>query len=984
MSEHRRPSVFTISAHGGFADGLARGLIDRFGKDPLELARGLLLLPNNRARRAVTEAFIRESGGGLLLPRMAVVGALDLDEAVGIALDGVDMADDLKPAVPQMSRLLTLARLVEQEGQRRGQKLLAQDALALAQMFAATLDQLIADERSLRDLIELGDAIEIELPGHWQASYGFFIAVAQAWYEELDARGQVDDATRRNALFDAVARRWRAAPPAHFIAAVGITTAAPAIARLLRCVADLPRGLVVLPGLDLAMADTEWDALIPRALAAEGQPLQRAQETHPQYHLRLLLDRMSIARGEVQRWRRIGESGARAERSRAIGNMFTAPEFTARWENLPNSERSMAGVRLIETANSAGEAQAIALLVREALETPAQRIAIITPDRALARRISAHLLRWDIAAEDSAGTALAQTPPAILMLLLLECAAQGFPPADLLALLKHPLVAAGDERLRWLEQVRTLDLLLRGPRPAAGLAGVTALFAGTDWRKQALRDAARDWWQQTAVRLEPLERLASGAVAISQLLETVQNLLQDLTGGTIWAGPAGRELATFWTSLLSEIAGTDQQLAPQEWQPWFTAMLTNIAVRPPYGGHPRVALYGLLEARLQTADIVICAGLNEGVWPQSVSPDPWLAPAIRTALGLPAQERQIGLSAHDLAEALGAKHVVLTRAKRDASGPAIASRFLLRMKAMCGDNLRHDVDMILLAGALDRAIAMPPVGKPAPQPSAEQRNVSLSVTEVETLQSDPYSFYARKILRLSAIDMVDAEPTYAWRGSAAHDILFEWAAQDNFTPGRLMDRAREFLNRPETHPIMRALWSPRLLAALEFVEQQTLAGIADGRKPMLYEESGAAEIAGVRINGRVDRLDQFADGSLGIVDYKTGKPPSARAVKEGFRIQLGLLGAIAEARGFRGLAGPVAAFEYWSLSRGNSGFGFVAVPYKEVPADDMVGHATAILADVVAQYIKGNSAFLPKLQPEYCFPEYDQLMRLEERYGRAE
>jgi ATP-dependent helicase/nuclease subunit B len=76
-------------------------------------------------------------------------------------------------------------------------------------------------------------------------------------------------------------------------------------------------------------------------------------------------------------------------------------------------------------------------------------------------------------------------------------------------------------------------------------------------------------------------------------------------------------------------------------------LLSGESVRPPYGGHPRLFIWGLLEARLQRADVMILGGLDEGRWPPQQSPDPWLAPGIRRMLGLAAPERQQGAAAHD-------------------------------------------------------------------------------------------------------------------------------------------------------------------------------------------------------------------------------------------------------------------------------------------------------------------------------------------------
>lgn len=989
MSKRLEPAIYNIAAHGGFADALAQGLIDRFAKDPLGLARGLVILPNNRARRAVHDAFVRLSEDGLLLPQMAVIGDLELDESIGVALDSGELALDIPPSVDPLDRLLMLARLIEMESAAKGSALLSKEALRLAREFARTLDQLTVEEIALKDLFDID--VEPELSGHWQDSLAFFRVIAEKWQSKLKDMEAVDEAARRNALFDQSVKAWKANPPSHFVVAAGITTSAPAIARFLRAIAFLPDGMVVLPDLDMVMADEEWDMLGPFEPDPETGKTARAQETHPQYHMKLLLERMSIARGEILRWPRTGTSGAAAKRSRALSNAFAIPKLTARWLSLDSAERSLAGVQTVEARNSAEEAQIVALLAREALETPERRVAIITPDRALAGRISAHLERWMIAADDTAGQPLSKKPEGIFFLALLSAVTEGFPPAEFLALLKHPLVRAGEGRLEWLSQVRKLDLLMRGPRPALGLAGIDSLFQSEDRRTKGLREELKPWWQDIHGVFEPAAAALSGAVDWSAMLSEIRKLADMLTNGQVWAGPAGRQLADFLSEIEDRAALGPMKIQSPEIASYFETFLADMPVRPPYGGHPRIALYGLLEARLQQADLVICCGLNEGSWPQAITPDPWLAPMVRKSLGLPAQERQIGLSAHDLVGAMGAQNVILTRAQRDGSGPAIASRFLLRLKAMCGDNLKEHPLAQDWARRMDQPEEPVRIEQPAPEPSAEQRLVKLSVTQVDRLIADPYAFYASKIMGFGSLDMIDAEPSPAWRGSIIHDILDKWAKEDGYHPDALKRRAEAFLNERSSHPLMRTLWAPRLMEGLLWVADTVAQQRAEGRTPIKSEEKGSATIAGVDLFGIADRIDRMPDGGLGIVDYKTGGPPSNKAVKEGFALQLGLLGAIAEKGDFGGLSGDATGFEYWSLAKSGTkdSFGYIATPTNprspdKTEADEMVGHAVAEFTKAVASYIRGDEPMTAKLHPEYApYADYDQLMRLEEWYGRA-
>lgn len=988
VSRPDKPSVYNIAAHGGFADALAQGLIDRFGKEPFGLARGLVILPNNRARRAVHDAFVRLSENGLLLPQTAVIGDLELDESVGVALDRGDLAMDVPSAINPLDRHLILAQMIEAESRRRDSPVLAQDALLLAKEFTRTMDQLTVENLSLRDLLDLD--VEPELAAHWQDSLDFFRAIAEQWQKKLEQMGVVDEASRRNALFDNISESWKANPPENFVVAAGVTTSAPAIANFLRVIAFLPNGLVVMPGLDLIMPEEEWELLGPFKRDPETGKARRSQESHPQYHLKLLLNRMSVSRAEVMRWPRTGESGALAKRSRALSNAFAVPNLTARWQQLDSQDRSLAGVKIVEARHNAEEAQTIALLAREALDEPGKRIAIITPDRSLAERISSHLKRWNIEANDTAGRPLSKTPAGMFFLNLLATVANEFAPAQFLALLKHPLAMAGGKRMGWLDKVRKFDQLLRGPRPAPGLDGIDTLLLSDEKRTSQLRDDLQPWWRETRALFEPITKLLNKQSTWSNLLSEIRQLAEQLTEGEIWAGSAGRELAEFIANLEQRPNLGPISIKLDEMEAWFDIFLSGISDRPAYGGHPRIAIYGLLEARLQQADLAICSGLNEGSWPQAITPDPWLAPMVRKSLGLPAQERQIGLSAHDLVGAMGANNVILTRAQRDGSGPALASRFLLRLKAMCGDNLKEHRDALVWAGALDRPKNHDPTPRPAPLPSAQQRKVSLSVTHVDRLIADPFAFYAYRILNLRALDLIDAEPSPAWRGTIIHDILDKWAKQDDYRPEALKARAETFLNDRSSHPLLRTLWSPRLMKGLLWVTDKVEMDRKAGREPLKSEQYGETEIAGVQLSGIADRIDRMPDGSLAIVDYKTGGPPSNRAVKEGFNLQLGLLGAIAESGKIKDISGQATAFEYWSLAKKSDEFGYVASPTNprskdRIEVDAMVDHAVAHFNDAVDKYILGSEPMVAKLHPEYApYGDYDQLMRLEEWYGQTD
>jgi ATP-dependent helicase/nuclease subunit B len=979
-----RPAVYTIPPHRAFADALAAGLIARFGAEKTGLARGLILVPNNRAARAIADAFVRRSEGGLLLPRLVPIGDPELDERIGGALEPLGEGEAIPPAIEPVERLMLLARLVQRH---MPGEIDAAEALRLAADLARTLDQLLIEQvepARLRDFA--ADLPDLSL--HWQKSLDRLTVILDDWPALLKERGSIDLAERRNKLLAAVAKRWTTKPPPGFVVAAGVTTTAPAVTGLLRVVARLPDGFVVLPGLDSDMPDREWEALGPHEPDPDTGRRRPSIETHPQFHLKLLLDRMSIGRGEAERWRWGGGRDAPAVRSRAIANALAPAFFTAKWQELKPAERRLSGVRALELADPAEEAQAIAVALREALETPERTAALVTPDRNLARRVSAHLKRWGIEADDSAGRPLSQTPPGTLLIALASAAAERFAPVPLLSLLKHPLVMKGEGRLDWLEGARALDLALRGPRPPVGLQGVTDFLSDWTGREGERRKRASEWWRGVVPLLRPIERVfAAERPSLAGLVAALREAASTLSGNEAWAGPAGREAADLLTSVEPAAAHGPHRVQPANLPSMLEQLMAERAVRPPFGQHPRIFIWGLLEARLQHADLIVLGGLNEGTWPALPTPDPWLAPRIRHQFGLPSLERRIGLAAHDLAGALGGRNVLVTRARRDARSPAIASRFWLRLEAMTGGLTRSPLHKVW-AAALDKPEAHRPSRRPAPSPPAAQRPPKIAVTDVDRLKADPFAFYARKILGLSALDPIDADPSPAWRGTAVHEVLEAWMKEDDCDPAKLRPRAEALLAGSDAHPLMRALWQPRLMEAIDWIAEEVANNRAAGRLPLKAEVWGETEIAGVTLGGKVDRIDRAADGSLVILDYKTGTPPGPKAVAEGYSMQLGLLGLIAERGGFKDVEGMPACFEYWSLARKAGKLGYVASPVGGRNGIDPAEFTTIAARNFIAaadKWLTGDAPFTAKLNPAYApYAEFDQLMRLDEWYGRDE
>ncbi|MBD2842047.1 PD-(D/E)XK nuclease family protein [Erythrobacter rubeus] len=993
MGEKAEPAVYSIAAHRGFADALVAGLVPRYSERDLGLARLTLLVPSSRAARTISEALVRHSGEtGILMPRMVTVGDLDLDEALGSLLDPLG-ASDIPPAVEPTQRWLELAKLIEIENAEAGRKPLTGSAcLRQARDIARAMDRLLVEDVEPDALMSepildmLGDLSE-----HWRKSLRLFARVQARWLDRLREMGRVDAATRRNMLFERAARRWRDDPPASPIVAAGVTSASPALARMLRAIANLPDSAVILPDLDLSMSDEAWDELGRAGAPSEpgGQVFGKKDAlTHPQYHLKLLIERMGIARAEVRQWHRTGVAAAPPARTHAISSLFLPPQASQSWITLYADKRRLSGIRMMTSATAEEEAQAIALLVREALEEPEKRVAVVTADRALARRVVQHLARWNIIADDSAGQPLSLTPAGRLFGLLGQLMSDGFDPAPLIGTLAHPLVKAGDvdERRAWLGALRRFERELRGPSPAPGLGPL---------REIASEAKVAEWWDETEQVLSAL-MLSDDTVPFADALDLLVGAAEALAADKVWAREDGRALSAMVDDLRLHARATDTRVAPSDIGNILRDCMDEIAVRPPYGGHPRVSIYGLLESRMARADLVICGGLNEGSWPQPPGADALLAPRVLRALGVPGAEFRIGLSAHDLAGAMGAPEVVLSRAGRDSEGPTLASRFWLRVEALLGEDLAAQHREKTVPAILPQIDRDPPRAadyeQPKPMPSADQRAVKISATALDRLLGDPYQFYAREILGLKQLDPLAADPfgDPALRGTLVHDILDQWHRARIDDPAlALVPFAERQLREKQVHPLFWGLWRPRICAALEQFEQWVEVAAREGREVLATEIWGEMLFEGVKVMGIADRIDRLPDGTLAIVDYKTGGSPSAAQVEAGYALQLGVLGLIAREGSFDGedgsVRGEASQFEYWSLAKNKGEFGYIDEPVKKgskrsglLPEKFLPEHER-YLREAIAKYIHGSEPFTAKENPDYPgYTDYDQLMRLEE------
>ncbi|MFO7854805.1 MAG: double-strand break repair protein AddB [Paracoccaceae bacterium] len=1047
FSDAPGPRVFFLPPGAAFARGFAEGLRARLaGAPPEALARVRIYLNARRTARAV-EATLEAAGPATWLPEVRLFGALEAEaRAAGL------------PAAPsRLRRDFALLRLTEAFLARETGFGPAASAPGLATSLRTLLDELQAGGVTAAELRALDLAEHAE---HWRRAADFLAILAEHWPRHLaEAEGGAPDPeTRRRAAVRATAEAWAARPPATPVLAAGSTGSTPATAELLSAVARLPQGAVVLPGWDPEMPAEVWETL-----AAGERP------EHPHHHLVRLVAGLGPGPRDPAPW--LAEPAPSPARLALTTQALRPAPVTDAWAAaLPalaaGAEAATADLTWTEAASPREEAAAIAALLAEAAHRPEGVAALVTPDRALARRVASELSRWGIVPDDSAGTPLSLTPPGVALGLLAGSVGRPLETRVLAALLRHPLIGGrGEARKRHVRMARALErrALRGGP-------------AEIDWER--LRAAARpsddperergrppapegfgDWFAWLRGALAPLAAPAGDAAEAARRHRAAAEALSrgpdpgaapggsetEGDGGPAAAGPegaapsgeagrapvdagaatdaaveraatpplwekeAGRRALAFAEAFLEAAEAAPGAGASVGYGTLWGAFAAGESVTEPAPeASSRVKLLGTLEARAETADLVILGGLNEGVWPPAPGPDPWLGRELRARLGLAPPEARTGLSAHDFLQAANAPRVVLTRAVRDDAGPTVASRWLARLEALLkgadraagfdperGEGrlaavrrrgaavLRAVEDLDFVADDDPRRA---PAARPEPRPPLAARPRRFSVTEIETLVRDPYAVYARRVLDLARLDPLGRDPDARDRGTILHAALerFGRATRDwpeSAPPARLaealVEAAEAALAERAPWPAERRLWLARFRRAADWFAEAEAARRAAGGRILALETRGRVEVAApegpVTLRARADRLDRLPGGALAIYDYKTGAPPTARQIRA-FSRQLLLEGLIAEAGGFEGIeAATVAELEYVGVTGSGEGGKAQAVDLSEVS----VAETRAELARLLADYDREATPYRSRIRPQFIAfaGDYDRLAR---------
>ena len=951
--------IFNVPASCAFVDEVAKRFLADYAENPLELADVLFLLPNRRACQSLKEAFVRAQGlSPTLLPQMMPIGDVAEDELIFSSLDTAETLSLVLPAVSKYYRLFWFTKKIVKESGKFGlESFSVSQACALADELCSLLDKVTYEELSF---VNLQSLVPEEYASHWQQTVDFLSVITQKWPAYLSQAGVIDAASRHIKLLEIQTEVWKKSNTAKRIVVAATTATFPFMRRLVKDVLELKNGEVILSGLDKFLDDESYAQI---------------DETHPQFELKRLLDYLKISRFEVRDFC----SSKNVEREKLAAEIMRPAKETHKWRDIKArniSSSALDGVEVLKCADIRQEALAIALMMRQSLETPEKTAALVTTDRNLARRVATELLRWDIKVDDSAGKPLYLLPVGCFLRLIIQ-ACQSERAVDVLSLMKHPYFALGESYALIRRKVRDYEKLVLRSKTDDAAAEVLNVY-------NSLQEI-----------IAPLTALLSQeSVDFKTLLECHIRVAEELAktdikvgAAVLWRGEDGEAAAQFLADLF-EYADMLDNIKGEEYLGLLEFLMAQVTVRPKYGTHPRLKILGPIEARLPHFDLMIIGEVNEGAWPKALSSDPWMSRPMKKDFGLPLPEKDVGVLALDFCGLFCAKEVVLARAARVESTPMVASRWWLRLKtvltAMGYKGLKSVGNPYFSQTALflEKPKKFQPLPPPNPMPDVDKRPRSLSASNIEDLMRDPYIIFAKKILKLFPLEDLDRELNSADYGNITHLVLQRF---NDMYPAKLPPNAREILLQLGEQVFLekgietetKAFWWPNFVKSIDWVLKQEEICRPDIKK-VHNEIKGSYHFLSTagdfEVTAKADRVEETLDGGIGIVDYKTGSVRSKKEMLSGYAPQLPIEGLIAQLGGFPDIPSKnVTKLAYWKLGEREVCLGEVDTPKALQTTFDNI-------RVLVEEFDKKSTPYYCQPNPDYApkYSDYLQLARVAE------
>jgi ATP-dependent helicase/nuclease subunit B len=896
--------------------------------DPISLSNLTILLPSRRSCFEIKNIFLKLSKNeAVILPKILAIGDVDYELDYSVLDVGSDIfSRDLhfqrddeegsdnnatqvrhplldKGFHESLSKAITLDSCSKIEYQLElilaikewnqktnlfGKNISTASLALVADNLQSFLDEVEKEGVNLDDLAQIDDG---EMASHKQQILQFLQYFSSIWQNSLLKKGLISDAKKRNLMLNNFSNHLQKNGSKFSIIAAGSTGSVFAASKLLKTIADLENGSVVLFGLDQDLDDKIWEKI---------------SENHPQFMLKKLIERLGIVKNDVKN---IGGASGFVEKlcSRAMlpadfidGWKFENKEFDEKKEYLK-----------IETENEFDEAKIIAFQLREILEEKGKTAALISNDKNINQLVKANLSAWQIEIDDSSSSNLAESEIVNFLFLISEFVENDFSALNLLSILKHPLASFRGELLRVLE----MDIL----RDVVKFADFDDLILNVE------NDDLKKWLGEIADILKPLiVELGKKKIDFRNVVRVHFECFEGLSEkrDLNYKAPyqeSGDKRKTHeipcqarddehidrlpvldtgsretqqniqgkkeFLNFINEISNSKVKFEceSESYNRLLQNFLKNYQYRKTGNFHPRLQILSTMEARLMSFDLVIVAGLCEGSFPSSASED-WLGSKIRNEIGMPTKSRKIGIESYDFCNYLGGKKVVLFYPKSQNNSPTIKSRFLLKLETILKINgwnefLQNGEEYleILKISKNDQ------IQKVRANPKPSQNLTKISATDISKWMRNPYSIYAKRILKLKPLKKIEQEASFAEFGNFVHKSLEEFIR--NYPKIDLTEYAKKIFSQYFPDNTSRLLWWPKFENIAEwFIKQENI--VRGDLKESFVEVEAEMIIQNVILSTKIDRINLYQDGSFEIIDYKTGQLPKIKEIESGIEPQL--------------------------------------------------------------------------------------------------
>ncbi len=837
-----------------------------------------ILLPSQRSCRELRRIFIEKTSDNqaVIMPQIKAISDLSFE----------DLFEFLpNPAIEQTIQEIVAAQKISgvehlfflsQEILKQslfGENIDAAQLLMIATHLKNTFDEIEREEVEFSKFTEIDDS---DLSKHRQMTVEFLQKFHFGFRNSLIKQDVFFDSSWQNFIISKIIEILQNYGCKNHWIIAGSTGSVMAGRKLIKAIAQCENGFVVLHGADLSQNNY-------------------SAENHPQYHLNNLINFLGIEKSAVKNLANSRYLISSQTRLEMMQTVMLPSKNTDQWQKSQVNFDDK--ISLVEAKNEIEEAQIIAVILAKNYAEN-KKCAVVINDNKIAKLLRIELKKRGMIFNDTRNFGVFDANLVKFILLILDLIENDFTSSSLLAVWQNQLFNHENKA----EIIAEFEIkILRQDRKNFGLDGIKSKLRDID--NIELEEFFADFCAKISpiLQLQKNDNIANCAQAI---LQAVVNLSQKTLQEIFAEEEAQQELFEFFTKIAKQknfIVRSDNLLSI------FQILFGQVSFFEKSDASALIQILSTIEARLLNFDLMIVASLNEGKFPEITS-ESWLGRKIRKDLGIEKTLKKIGQNAYDFCNYLANKEVVLTRSLTYGGSPSSPSLFLLKLQTLAKKSqftFNDQAELRCLLNNFDD-VEVTKISRPQPKIDWQLRPKKLAITDIAKLISDPYSIYAKRVLRLRELQKIDYEPSYSEFGSFVHKALEEFVKNPQNLEIALQNShiifQQYFLNEEA-----QLIWWPKFQNIFHSFFDQERAIKASSN---LTEVEVKIIIEEILLNGKIDRV-AISDNKAQIYDYKTGQVATTKDVICGKEPQLTIAALMLIESGFNY---EISALNYWKLS----------------------------------------------------------------------